>query len=908
MGACCYSLCKGNETEGMGPHYLNKLFRPNSLAVFGASERENAVGTRVFANLLAAGFRGEIYPVNPKHKRVQGRRCFASLDQVDAPVDLAVIATPAATVPGIIRDCGEHGIRAAVILTAGFAEMGRKGERLQQELTETARRYDMRIVGPNCLGVMRPDIGLNATFSRNNARPGNLALVSQSGALCTAILDWAEARGVGFSSVISLGDAADLDFGDLLDYLAMDGRTRSILLYVEGIRKARRFMSGLRVAARLKPVIAVKAGRHEAGSRAAASHTGALVGADDVFDAALERAGAVRAHSVSEFFAAAEILARDLQTHGNRLGIVTNGGGPGVIATDRAIEVGLAIEPPSDASIAALDKVLPEHWSHGNPVDVLGDAPPERYRAAVATLLADPACDGVLAMLTPQAMTDPDGVAQAVIEAAAGSDRPVLACWMGDGQVEAARERFSHAGIPAFSTPEAAVEAFGYLAAYARNQELLLQVPGPLAERADEHRAAARMIIEAALADGRQVLTLTESKAVLSAFHIPVTRAVAAASANEALIAAETVGYPVAMKIDSPDLTHKSDVDGVRLNLGDAQTVRTAYVELVETARRRAPQARIRGVTIERMVRNRNARELMIGVVRDPVFGPAISFGLGGTAVEILHDRAVALPPLNARIVETMIGQTRAAGLLGSFRQLPPVRLKALEDTLLKVSDLVCELPEVQELDINPLMADEAGVVAADARIVIAPPGSSLDRYGHMAIHPYPHDLVQDWQLPDGTRIIIRPIRPEDAEIERDFVRNLSDESRYFRFMQALHELTPKMLVRFTQIDYDEEMAFIAVTEIDGRERELGVARYSTNPDRESCEFALVVDDRWHHKGIGSQLMKSLMQAARARGLGRMEGEVLAGNRPMLELAGFLGFSQRPSAEDAEIIEVWREL
>jgi acetyltransferase len=892
----------------MGPHYLNRLFRPRSIAVFGASERPDSVGTRVFANLLDAGFVGELFPVNPKHKRVQGRRCFTSLDKIGRNIDLAVIATPAKTVAGIIRECGEHGIKAAIILTAGFVEMGRKGEHLQREVTDTARRYDMRIIGPNCLGVMRPDIGLNATFSRSNAKPGNLALVSQSGALCTAILDWAEARGVGFSTVVSLGDAADIDFGDVLDYLAMDGKTRSVLLYVEGVRKARRFMSGLRVAARLKPVIAVKAGRHEAGSRAAASHTGALVGADDVFDAALERAGAVRAYSVSEFFAAAQILARDLHIHGNRLAIVTNGGGPGVIATDRAHEVGLSIEPPSAASIEALNAVLPDHWSHGNPVDVLGDAPPERYRAAVETLLADETVDGILAMLTPQAMTDPEGAAEAVITAARKSDKPVLACWMGNGQVEPARELFSQGGIPEFSTPEAAVEAFGYLAAYQRNQELLLQVPGPLAERADEHHQAARMIIESALAEGRHVLSQTESKAVLAAFHIPVTRAVAAHDANEAMVAAETVGYPVAMKIDSPDLTHKSDVDGVRLGLGDAHAVRTAFAELVASARGHAPEADIRGVTVERMARNRNARELMIGVMRDPVFGPAITFGLGGTAVEVLHDRAVALPPLNERIVATMIGKTRAARLLQQFRQLPAVKLKAVQDTLLKVSDLVCELPEVQELDINPLMADETGVVAADARIVIAAPGSSLDRYAHMAIHPYPQHLVRQWQLSDGTNITIRPIRPEDAEIERTFVRKLSNESRYFRFMQALHELTPKMLVRFTQIDYDEEMAFIAVTEVDGQERELGVARYSINPDRESCEFALVVADEWHHRGLGSQLMKSLIEAARAKGLERMEGEVLASNRRMLDLAEHLGFTARTSEEDNEIIEIVRQL
>jgi acetyltransferase len=891
----------------MGPHYLERLFAPNAVAVFGASEEPGAVGARIFQNIVDGGFAGPIYPINPKHAQVGDYTCYPNIAATPTPVDLAVIATPAATVPNIIRACGEQGVRAAIVHSAGFAESA-GGAARQKAMLEEARRANLRILGPNCLGIIRPPVRLNATFSRNNAAPGSLALVSQSGGLCTAILDWAEARGIGFSAMVSLGAGADIDFGDVLDYLALDPHTRSILLYVEGISDARGFMSGLRVAARLKPVVVVKAGRHAEGSRAAMSHTGALVGADDVFDAALARAGVVRAMTIEQLFAAAELLATHRYVRGNRLAIITNGGGPGVMATDRAVDLGLAIAELQRDTLDALDRVLPAQWSHGNPVDILGDAPPERYRAAVAACIADPGVDGLLVMLTPQAMTQPVDAAQAVIEASAGAEKPVLACWMGEAQVAAARAAFTRGKIPEFPTPEASVEAFAYLAAYQRNQQLLLQTPGPLAEQSEPDIAGAEMIIDGALSERRSVLSGLEAKALLRAFGVPIVPAALARSANEALVAAESLGFPVAMKIESPDIVHKSDVDGVRLNIENAQAVRGAYKELLAAVQERRPNARVTGVTVERMHQRRHGRELLLGVVRDPVFGPIIAFGAGGTTVEVLRDRAVALPPINGFLAQRLIAQTRIAPLLGAFRQLPPVAMDALIETLRRLSEIVCELPQIRELEINPLVADPEGVVALDVRAVVDALTPRLERYGHMAIHPYPAHLVSDWQLADGTDIVIRPIRPEDAEIEQAFVRNLSPQSRYFRFMQTLKDLTPEMLVRFTQIDYHRELALIAVMTVDGKEAEIAVARYITNPDGTSCEFALVVADEWQGKGVGTRLMHGLMEAARARGFRTMDGEVLAANTSMLEFVENLGFEIRPNPNDPNVKTVVKAL
>jgi acetyltransferase len=894
----------------MGPHFLDRLFAPRSIAVFGASDKEGSLGGRVLQNILAENFPGPVYPVNPKHANVAGRRCYRALHEVGAPVDLAVIATPAASVPEIVHACGEYGVHAAVIHSAGFAEAHERttGLELEKALLSEARRYGMRLLGPNCLGLIRPDAHLNATFSKNSTRPGTLALISQSGALCTAILDWAAAHEIGFSAVVSLGEATDIGFGDLLDYLALDPHTHSILLYIEGIRHARHFLSGLRAAARMKPVVVVKAGRHGAGSRAALSHTGALVGTDDVFDAVLARAGAVRAGTVEQLFAAAQLLANEHRVRGNHLAIVTNAGGPGVLAADRAADLGVILPPLAASTVEQLSAVLPANWSHANPVDILGDAPPARFEAAATACLADPNTDGVLVMLSPQAMTDPLAAAAALIRARGVSEKLLLACWMGETQVAEARVLLDHQHVPEFPSPETAVEAFAYLASYQRNQQLLRQVPGPLAPHSAPDVEGARLIIEGALAEHRNLLTTMEARAVFAAFGIPLMAASAAHNANEALVAAESLGFPVVLKISSPDITHKSEVNGVRLNIGSSASVRSVYHELVEAVQKQKPEARIAGVTVERMARCPHGRELHVGVARDTVFGPVLSFGLGGTAIEVLHDRALALPPLNSFIVQEMIRDTRAGALLGAFRNLPPVNMAAIEQVLLAVSEMVCELPQIREIDINPLLADEQGAVALDVRIVVESQAPQLDRYAHMAIHPYPGHLVSHMQLPDGTDIVLRPIRPEDAGIEADFVRQLSPQAKYFRFMQSLRELTPEMLVRFTQIDYDRELALIAVVLQGEQELEVAVTRYGMNPDGESCEFAIVVADAWQGKGIAMRLMTLLMETAKARGFKLMEGTVLAANVAMLGLVKRLGFDVQPLPDSPSVYAVSRAL
>ncbi|KPK12977.1 MAG: acetyl-CoA synthetase [Myxococcales bacterium SG8_38] len=891
----------------MRSHYLDRLFDPRSVAVFGASERSDSVAARVFENLHTADFKGALYPINPKHDTVLGQRCHPDIESIGAPVDLAVIATPARTVPEIIHRCGEHGVSSAIVLTAGFREAGPRGRKLEREMLAEARRYRMRLVGPNCLGMVRPSVGLNATFSKDNALPGSLALVSQSGAICTAILDWANARRIGFSAVVSMGDASDVDFGDMLDYLALDAKTQAILLYVEGVGDARSFMSGLRAAARLKPVVVVKSGRHSEGLKAAVSHTGALVGSDDVFDAAIRRAGAVRAMTIDQLFAAAQLLSKRRHVQGDRLAMVTNAGGPGVMATDRAVDLGVQIAELGRETVERLHESLPEHWSGGNPVDILGDAPPEHYRLATEACLSDPNVDGLLVMLTPQAMTDPLGSARVVAGIAQKSDKPVLACWMGDSHVRDSRELLRQQGIPSFANPEGSVEAFGYLTSYHRNQRLLMQVPPPLGELSEPDIAGADLIIDGALAERRTLLTMTESKAVLRAFGIPVTLSIEVESANEALVAAESLGFPVAMKIIATELTHKTDVGGVRLNIANAQAVRSTYNELVSSVASKTGK-QYRSVAVERMHVSPGSRELLVGVARDAVFGPVISFGAGGMAVEIHRDRAIALPPINGFIARNLISRTRISRMLGEYRGMSAVDMTALEQVLGRVSEMVCELPRLKELDINPLLVDERGVIAADARIVVEPEEPALNRYQHMAIHPYPHDLVRHWQTADGQDITIRPIRPEDAEIEQAFVRNLSPKAKHFRFMQGVRELTPEMLVRFTQLDYDRELALIAVVQEGAEEREIAVARYAMNPDGETCEFAVVVADEWQGRGVGSEVMRQLMNAAKNKAIGRIQGQVLKDNAQMLRLMDFLGFEAAPSADDPSIIDVYRDL
>jgi acetyltransferase len=888
-------------------HYLTTLFEPRTVAVVGASERDNAVGSVVFRNLLDSGFKGRLFAVNPKHATIFGQPSFKSVEDVGVRLDLAVIATRPQTVPGIIEQCGRAGVRNAIVLATGFAESGHVGAAIERKMLDIARNYGVRILGPNCLGVMRPNLGLNATFTRSVCETSNLALVSQSGAMCAAMLDWAMANNIGFSSVISLGTQADVEFGEILDYLIYDNRTHYILLYVESIRNARRFMSALRGAARIKPIILLKAGRHAGGERAVRTHSGMAAVADAVFDAAVKRAGVVRVSNAGQLFFAAKALSSRYRPTGTRLAIVTNGGGPGALAADRAGDLGVPLAELAPATIEALSKCLPPHWSHDNPIDILGDATPERYREAILAVAKDPGVDAILVILVPAAMTQPVAVAEMVIDIHKELGKPVSCCWLGEAHVTEARKKLIAAHISTYRTPDTAVELHAAIATYFHNQKLLLQTPTPSLDEPPPTYEGARMLIEAVLAEKRKVLSEMESKAVLRTFNIPVAQTMVARSTTEALLLAEQIGFPVAMKVDSPDLAQKSDAGGVRLNISSAAAVRNAYLDIIETVKTRHPDIRINGVSIEPFLSRPHGRELMLGVARDRIFGPVIVFGAGGNDVEVFSDRAIALPPLNRFLARDLINSTRVAKILGEFRNMPPVNMDALKTVLLAISDMVCELPQIQSVDLNPLIVDENGAIAADARIVIDH-ATTGDRYAHMAIHPYPAHLIQHWPQNDGTNVIVRPIRPEDADMLQTFVRGMSDESRYMRFMDTLRELSPAMLVRFTQIDYDREMALTALIEVDGHDRIIGVARYAANPDGTSVEFALAVADDWQKHGIGPKLMGALIDCAKAKGYQTIVGDVLAANEKMLKLMTNLGFTIHPHHEDNAVKRVVKVL
>ncbi len=886
---------------------LDSLFTTRSVAVFGASERAGSVGSVVFSNLIKGGFEGDLVAINPKYKEVMGKPCYPDINLVPGEVDLAVFATPAKFVPNMLRECGKKGVKNAVILSAGFREIGGEGVKLEADLVAAGKEAGIRFVGPNCVGLARGPIKLNATFLGTEAPSGNLGLVSQSGALCSAITDWAAPHNLGFSAVFSLGNSTDTDFGEVLDLLANDPETKAILLYIEGIRNARSFISALKIAARAKPVIVLKSGRHTAGSKAASTHTGALIGSDGVFNAALERAGAVRVESFAELFAAAEILATGTRASGKRLGIVTNGGGAGVLAADRVEDLHIELPPPAEKTIEELNKVLPAFWSHANPLDVLGDASPEAYAAAMTQAIKDDSFDGVLVMLTPQAMTDATGIAKAIGKAIPKNNRkPVVACWMGGASVAEGKKALYNAGIPNFDTPEEAVEAFYFLARHHLNQTMAREVPAPLTSLAAPDIAGARAIIETAINDGRVMLSDTESKAVLKAFRIPTNTTFEVYSASQAVVAAEMLGFPVVMKVLSPQISHKSDVGGVKVNINSAPAVHQAWREIMESAAKARPDANLVGVTIESMASIKAARELLIGASRDPVFGPTMVFGTGGTMVEVLKDSAISLPPLNAVLAERQINRTKVSRLLEAVRDKPAADREAVIKVLLRVSELVCEFPEISELDINPLFAGPEGALAVDARIKVSRPPATLERYGHLAIAAYPRQFERSMHLADGTQINIRPIRPEDAEGEQSFVRALSVESRRMRFMGAISELTPEMLARFTQIDYDREMALLATIEEGGTQVQQGVARYTINPDGTSCEFAVVVADNQQHRGIGTKLMQTLLDAAREHRLSKIEGKVLAENTKMLQLMTELGFEQRTDPEERSVILVER--
>jgi acetyltransferase len=866
-------------------HFLTSLFNPRSIVVFAGDPKAEAPTreARTLRRALADGsYTGAVTWLD-----IGMTGTLADLAHSRA--DLALIALPPEQAVAALEIVGRIRCRAALLLGNGLPAA------LSSEVIQTARRYGINLLGPNSLGLQRPSIGLNASVLGPMAAAGPLALVSQSGALTGAMLDWARQHGVGFSAVISLGPNTAVDLPQVLDYLASDGATQSILVYMEGIRNARRFMSALRAAAYAKPVVVMKSGRHAAGSQVALTHSASIVGVDDVFEAALRRAGVVRVRQYTQLISAAQCLASRFRPVGQRLGIITNGGGPAVLAADWAATLGLTVASVNDLGEAADGAT---------------------YVVAMKAAMADRGVDGVLLIHAPKgsmdAAADSEAIAHGVAEVFSPSAKPVIGCWMGDTSVRASRQFLAERQMPVFRTPEAAVDAFNSIASFYLNQQLLQQTPPPLGGGAEPDTEGARLLIEGVLAERRKVLTEMESKALLAAFHIPVTRTMLARSSNEAMLIASQLGYPVALKIDSPDITHKSDVQGVVLDVHNATQVRDRYNEMLEAVSRAQPGARIHGITIQPMAGRHRGREVYVGLTTDEAFGPVITFGAGGTMIELIDDRATELPPLNQFLARRLIERSRAAETLGDWRGAPAVDQGALEQLLLRVSEMVCALPQLRQMDINPIIVDEDGAVAVDARIVIDDASQAPGHYGHLAILPYPVGLEREWPLgprSGGGMYTLRPIHPDDAEMLQTFVRGLSAESRYYRFASTLPELPARMLARFTLIDYDREMALVAVAkqrhvQADGSttetQRILGVSRYVTNPDGTSCEFSLVVDDEAKGQGLGSRLMMSIMDVARSKGLSEIMGLILTNNSTMLRLMKSLGFQVAHYADDPD--------
>lgn len=885
----------------MDKHFLTPLFQPQSVAVFAGPVETPEQLSPAAAGLIAA----------LKSQRFGGSMVFLDIqtsgtlaDLAQARADLALIALPHEELLPALELAGRIKCRAAVVLSSGVEPA------LAAELVRVARRDGVHLLGPNSLGFQRPQLQLNASLMGAMAAPGPLGLVSQSGALTASILDWAQSNAVGFSTVVSLGPNTAVDLSQVLDFLASDPHTHSIVVYMEGITHARRFMSALRAAANAKPVIVLKAGRKTAGNEAALTHSGAIVGSDDVFDAAIRRAGAVRVRSFVQLFSAAKCLASRFKPVNKRLAVVTNGGGPGVLAADWISEIQLQLGRLSPGVIENLKAQMPTQASLRDLIDLSQDASPEHYRLALEAAAKETQIDGVLAIFSPKAGVDGAQVAQALADLKPRLGKPLLSCWLGDASVSQARGVLNEAQIPSFRTPEAAVGAFGNIASFYQNQQLLQQTPPPLSALAQPDLDGARLLIDSVLAERRKVLTEMESKSLLAAFHIPVTRTILARTPNEAMMIASQMGFPVALKIESPDISHKSDVMGVALNVMNATGVRDVFNSMMQTVQRLQPKARINGVTIQNMAAHKRGRELYIGVVTDKPFGPVITFGAGGTMIELINDRAMELPPLNQFLARRLIDRARVAETLGEWRGASAVNMEALEHVLLRVSEMVCELPQLREMDINPIIVDESGAVAVDARIVIDQAPPSARNYHHLAILPYPAQHEQVWPLLGGGECTVRPIHPDDAQMLQDFVRGLSHESRYFRFVSSMQELPPTMLSRFTLIDYDREMALVAIEKtrhppkedgtVEETERIVGVSRYITNPDMTTCEFSLVVADDYKGKGLGSRLMLSIMQFAREKGLSEIEGLVLANNTNMLKLMASLGFHSKPFAEDPD--------
>ena len=872
----------------MQKHILDKFFQPESIAVVGASPKENSIGRILVENLKKDGFPGRLYPINPKHGEILGIPAFPSVTAVGAAIDLAIVAVPIQGVPEIMQECAQAKVHGVIIISAGGKEVGEAGQKIEADIHAAAQAGGIRYLGPNCMGILCPHTHLNASFAAQSVRPGSVALLSQSGAICSAILDMADAQNMGFSHFVSIGSMADLDFAEMIDYLGNNDRAKSIIIYMENLVHHRAFMSAARSVSRVKPIIVVKSGRSEAAARAAASHTGALAGLDEAYNAAFRRAGIIRVDTIAQLFNCAEALGKMSRPLGGELAIITNAGGPGVMAVDALSKWHLEPAPLSPETLANLDQVLPPFWSRNNPVDILGDAPPERYLEATRRLLVAPEISGAVVLLSPQAMTAPTGVAQALIPEIKKQAKPVFAVWMGAQHVAAGIHQLNESNIPTYETPEDAVDTFMEMYSYTRNLELLQETPPRLSADLKVNTKQARTFIDECFKRQTLLLTEVEAKAILSAYGIPVNPTVTASSAAAAVAAAQKLGFPVVAKIHSPDISHKSDVDGVRTFLKSAAEVAAAFEDIVSRAHTAKPDAKIFGVTVQTQV-EKSSLELILGAKKDPQFGPLLLFGLGGILTEILRESSVDLPPLNLLLARRLMERTRFYQLLQGYRNIPPANLDLLAEILVRLSQLVTDFPEIEELDMNPLLIANGLPVCVDARILLAP--SAVPAPRHLIIAPYPNQYESDWLLEDGTPVLLRPMKPEDESLVAEFLSLCSEETVYFRYFKLIKKWTHEMLIRFTQNDYDRELGLMAIGQPPGPEIMQGVSRLVMAADRSTAEFAVIVADPWQGKGLGEKLIERVIEIARDNEVKSLWGEVLATNLPMLGLVKKLGFT-----------------
>ncbi|MFC1490650.1 acetate--CoA ligase alpha subunit [Candidatus Latescibacterota bacterium] len=878
---------------------LKKIFNPQTVAVIGATNRKGTVGYDLIKNLIGSGFDGIVYPVNHKRPSIYGIKAYPSVEEIPDQIDLAVIATPAKTVPDLVEKCGIAGVKGIVIISAGFSEEGERGKEMVDRISALSKKYGIRIIGPNCLGFIKPSISLNASFANKMALPGGIAFISQSGALCTSILDWSVKTNVGFSHFVSIGSMVDVGFADLIDYFGQDQETNCIVIYMESLLNSRKFLSAARAFSRSKPIIILKAGKSSEGAKAAMSHTGSIAGNDAVFDAAFKRAGIIRVNTIGELFDCAKTLAMQKRPKGKRLAVVTNAGGPGVIVADTLAEHGGELAILSPETMKNLNENLPAAWSNGNPVDVLGDAPPERYQYAIQACLEDKGVDGVLVVLTPQSMTDAAKIAEEMVNLPNPQKKTLLASWMGEDDIREGKEILEMGNIPCFTIPEDAVKSFINMYNYSRNLELIYETPSSIPHEFTPDKESSARLIEKVVKDNRLVMTEYEAKQLLSYYDIPTLNSDVAKTAEEAMTMSEKVGFPVVMKIMSPEILHKTDVGGVKLNIDSKEEAKEAFEQIMVGALKHYPDADIHGVFIEQMASKKF--ELLIGCKKDPLFGPAIVFGMGGVAVEIFKDTNVALPPLNMALSERLIEETKIFKLIRGYRGMEGVDMKAIQFLLYKFAYLVSDFPEIKEIDINPYGVDSKNGAILDAKVILDEDvvGKKVKPFSHMVISPYPVEYITSFKMKNGTSAVLRPIKPEDEPLEKGMFENFSEQTQRFRFFQLIKNITHQLLVRYTQIDYDREMGIIAEVEEGGEKKMAGVVRLIADPYNDTAEFAIVVADPWHHQGLGNKFSDYILEIAKKRGIKRIYANVLNDNHTMLKMFRKRGFTITKGEEDS---------